>query len=118
MVGMQTDKQAWQDKFAETEANLKKWWQEKGSATLTEIEEAVEAELGRLRQQLVEDWVDEVERQEAEKQTEYLCPACGTAMQGNGKKKRRLRTKDDQVVTLNREQMRCLKCGMTFFPPG
>lgn len=118
MVGMQTDRQAWQDKFAETEANLKRWWQEKGSATLTEIEEVVEAELGRLRQQLVEDLVGEVEKQEAEKPAEHLCPTCGTTMQRNGKKRRWLRTKADQVVTLNREQLRCLKCGMTFFPPG
>lgn len=115
---MQSDKQAWQDKFAATEANLKRWWQEKGSATLTEIEEAVEAELGRLRQQLVEDLAGEVAKQEPSKQAEYLCPTCGTAMQRNGKKKRGLRTKDDQVITLNREQMRCLQCGMTFFPPG
>jgi YgiT-type zinc finger domain-containing protein len=114
---MKTDEQAWQDKFAETEANLKRWWQEKGSATLTEIEAVVEAELGRLRQQLVEDLAHEVATKETDK-GEPLCPACGTAMKRNGKKKRWLRTKADQVITLNREQMRCLQCGTTFFPPG
>lgn len=114
---MQTDKQTWQDKFAATEANLKRWWQEKGSATLTEIEAVVEAELGRLRQQLVEDMADEVEKQATNEQAEHLCPACGTGMQSNGKKKRRLRTKDNQVIELNRKQMRCPACGMTLFPP-
>ena len=82
---MITDKQTGPDKFAETEAKLKSWCQEKGGATLAEIEEAVEVELGRLRQQLVEDLAAAAERQEADRPAKPLCPACGTPMQGNGK---------------------------------
>ena len=117
MVGMKDKQQTWQDKFAETEAKLRGWQAEKGVATLTEIEEAVDQELGQLRRQLIGELTEGVAaRVSAEK--ESLCPVCQTPMQGNGRKKRRLRTKEDQVLEMNREQKRCPRCGMTLFPPG
>ena len=114
---MDTDKEPWHDKFEEVEGRIRAWRRKKPRATLTEIEEAVEEELAALRRQLVEDLADEAERKEKE-EVEYHCPACQAPMQRNGKKKRRLRSKEDQVIELNREQMRCPKCGMTLFPPG
>jgi hypothetical protein len=117
MVGMKENEQTWQERFAETEAKIRGWQAAKGAASLTEIEEAVDKELGRLRQQLIGELAEGVEGVE-EAAGEHLCPVCQTGMQGNGKKKRQLRTKDDGVIELNREQRRCPSCGMTLFPPG
>jgi hypothetical protein len=117
MVGMKNNNQSWQDKFAQTEAKLRGWQETKGAATLIEIEEAVDKELGQLRRQLIGELVGGVEAT-VSVEKESLCPVCQRPMQGNGRKKRRLRTKDDQVIELDREQRRCLSCGMTLFPPG
>jgi hypothetical protein len=117
MVGMKENKQRWQDQLAQTEAKLREWQGQKGVATLTEIEEAVDRELGQLRRQLIRELAEGVEARVSVEE-ESLCPMCETPMQSNGRKKRRLRTKDDQVIELNREQRRCPRCGMTLFPPG
>lgn len=114
---MNKDEQPWDDKFEEVEAKIRAWQEAKPDATLTEIEEAVEAELARLRRQLVEDLAEEAARRNS-LGSEYLCPACQRPMHRNGKKKRRLRSKDDQVIEMSREQVRCPACGMTLFPPG
>ena len=114
---MDTDKEHWHDRFEEVEAKIRAWQQTKPRATLTEIEEAVEEELARLQRQLVEGLAGEMESKETEGK-EYRCPACQTLMHRNGKKKRRIRSKEDQVIELNREQVRCPECGMTLFPPG
>ena len=117
IVSMNTNEQSWHDKFAELETNIHVWWRQQRQYTLTEIEEAVDAELAQLRQQLVEDLLGEMSCQEPD-MSKPLCPACQEVMKPNGKKKRRLRSKEDQVIELNREQMRCPACGMTLFPPG
>jgi hypothetical protein len=117
MGGMNEKELLWQDKYAETEAGIWEWWEGIGEVTLTDIEGAVDKALGRLRRQLVEALAEKVERK-VEGKREYLCPVCQKPMQGNGQKKRRLRTKDDQVIELNREQRRCPACGLTLFPPG
>jgi len=82
---------------------------------LTEIEEAKEGDLARLQRQLVEEVADGTVKKEIEG-TEHLCPACQTLMCRNGKKRRRLGSKGDQVIELKREQKRCPACGMTPFP--
>jgi hypothetical protein len=117
MGNMKSNKQTWQEQFASTEAKLRGWQEKKGVVTLTEIEEAVDRELSQLRRQLIGELAERVEGG-AEVKKETLCPVCHKPMQSNGKKKRRLRTKDDEVIELKREQQRCLSCGMTLFPPG
>jgi RNase P subunit RPR2 len=114
---METDTQPWGEKIEEVREKMRAWRRSNPNATLTEIEEAVEAELARLQQELVEELAGKAEIRESEEK-EYLCPACQTPMQRNGKKKRRLRSKGKQVIELNREQLRCPACGMTLFPPG
>ena len=46
------------------------------------------------------------------------CPACGEAMVKNGRRKRRLKSKEGKTLQLERQQWRCLGCGTTLFPPG
>lgn len=99
----------------ELAVKMRQWRQANPKATLTEIEEAVEAELAQVRRQLVQEMV----REEAVEQTEAPeCPGCGQAMVKNGRRKRKLHTKEGQTVQLERQQWRCLNCGATLFPPG
>jgi predicted RNA-binding Zn-ribbon protein involved in translation (DUF1610 family) len=100
------------DEFAE---KMKQWRKNNPKATLTEIEEAVDSELAQMRQTIVERLVQE---ELVPEQTAYECPQCGKFMVKNGKRKRKLKTKGGEQITFEREQMRCLECGMTIFPPG
>ncbi len=94
---------------------MSQWRQANPQATLTEIEEAVEAELAELRRQLVQEMVQE----EAAAQPEVPeCPHCGQAMVKNGRRIRKLQSKEGQTIQLDRQQWRCLACGTTLFPPG
>lgn len=94
---------------------MSRWQQANPQATLTDIEEAVEAELAKVRKQLVEEMVRE---KEAASQEIADCPQCGERMVKNGRRKRRLKGKEGQMIELERQQWRCLECGSTLFPPG
>ncbi len=99
----------------EVVAKLKAWRKANPKATLTEIEEAVEAELAKIRN----EWVAELAQIDEESQQETpKCPQCGAAMVKNGRRKRRLKSKEGQTLELERQQWRCLGCGTTLFPPG
>jgi hypothetical protein len=104
-----------EDKHDEIIQRIKQWNRDNPKATLTEIEEAVDAELSKLRRHLVEGIT---EGRPARTQSEANCPNCRANMVRNGQKKRVLRSKGSEKLTLNRQQMRCLECGMTLFPPG
>jgi hypothetical protein len=89
------------------------------SPTFTEIEDAVEAALAGLRQDLLTqslqgqalaDFRGAVERPR--------CPACGAAVQAIGQEERQLVTQGDVVVPVDRTRGRCSACGLEFFPPG
>ena len=91
------------------------WQKANPHATLTEIEEAVEAELAQLRKQLVEEMVQE---KEAASQEAPDCPQCGQKMVKNGRRQRELKGKEGETIELERQQWRCPSCGATLFPPG
>lgn len=93
---------------------LNQWEAANKDADLTQMEETIDAELAGIRQQLLEQLAREGETPEAR----AVCPNCDQPMMKNGKKKRTLRTKNGDKVTIEREQMRCHECGMTLFPPG
>ncbi len=103
------------EKYEEMERQIKQWRQKNPKATLTEIENAIDKELAKIRQSALEELVKERGAEETEA---YSCPNCQTEMVGNGFKERTLRTKEGQTITLKRQQLRCLQCGMTLFPPG
>ena len=94
---------------------MRQWRQTNPKATLTEIEEAVEAELAQLRKQLVEEMVQE---EVSGLPGEPDCPQCGEKMVKNGRRQRKLKSKEGQTIQLDRQQWRCLSCGATLFPPG
>lgn len=103
------------DKYEKMESQIRQWRNANPKATLTEIEEAVEKELAELREAMVASLAQAREEKEREAS---LCPHCQTKMVKNGQKRRTLKTKEGKTITLKRQQMRCLHCGMTLFPPG
>ena len=94
---------------------MDQWRQNNPTATLTEIEEAVEAELAQIRKQMVERLAS---AEVGSSQEEQTCPECGQKMVKNGRKRRRLKAKEGETIELERQQWRCLECGTTLFPPG
>ena len=112
---MKKEKRTKSKKYDGLEEKLKAWEEANPQATLTEIEEAIDAELAKVRRELTEKLLQGKETREGER---YKCPNCGKEMVKNGKRKRRLKAKGGERIELERQQMRCLGCGMTFFPPG
>ena len=106
---------AQQEQVDELTLKMQQWRRANPKATLTEIEEAVEVELAQLRKQIVEEIVQE-ERAELPEHPD--CPECGQQMVKNGRRQRKLKSKEGQTVQLDRQQWRCLSCGATLFPPG
>jgi len=94
---------------------MRQWRQANPKATLTEIEERVDAELAGIRGQLVAEMAQE---RAVTDQGVAECPECGQEMVKNGRRKRKLKTKEGQTIELKRQQWRCLSCGTTLFPPG
>jgi YgiT-type zinc finger domain-containing protein len=47
-----------------------------------------------------------------------VCPVCGTKMVKMGRHTRKLKTKGEQAIEIDREYMSCPRCGNGFFPPG
>ena len=74
----------------ELSRKMSQWQQTNPQATLTEIEEAVEAELAQLRKRLVEGMVQE---KEAAIEEVPDCPQCGEKMVKNGRRQRKLKGK-------------------------
>ena len=99
----------------ELRQKMSEWRRANPEATLTEIELMVEAELARVRQELVAEMVQEVVTAPVAVPD---CPECGAAMVKNGQRQRQLQSKEGQTIQLKRQQWRCLACGTTLFPPG
>jgi len=113
--GMDEKQNPQQEQPDELRRKMSQWRQANPKATLTEIETAVEAELAKLRKQLVEEMVQE---EAIGAQEEPTCPQCGQNMVKNGRRRRKLKSKEGQTLQFERQQWRCLSCGTTFFPPG
>ena len=114
-LGMDEKQNPGEEQPDELTQKMSQWQKANPHATLTEMEEAVEAELAKLRKQIVEEMVRE---KEAASQEVPDCPHCGQKMVRNGRRQRELKGKEGQTVQLDRQQWRCLLCGATLFPPG
>ena len=114
--GMSTEKRSWEESWSEVKSNLTSWRSANPRTTLTEIEQQIDQELAELRKTLLADVSQTTDLKNDAESTK--CRNCGEKTEANGKRKRQLRTKDDQVIKLEREQRRCPECGLTFFPSG
>jgi hypothetical protein len=109
----------WNDVAAEVLTGFRAWRAQHPTATLTEIEDELDRRWYRLRARVVEDAA--LRSAAADLGTPAArppCPTCGTPMQADGRKARRLTTTGDEALTLTRFHARCPACGTGLFPPG
>jgi hypothetical protein len=88
---------------------------------LTEIENTIDAELAKMRAQMIEDLAlasEVADLKDVPVEERPQCRACGAPLSANGKQKRQLVTEHEQTVNLSRSQGVCPQCGMNSFPPG
>jgi hypothetical protein len=107
----------WRELSEEVTTGMKEWRMEHPRATLSEIEEALDARLGRMRARMLEDAAMASESRLLEV-GKAKCPECGEVLKSKGKQKRDLKTQRNQEISLNREYGECPRCKAGLFPPG
>lgn len=94
------------------------WRDQHPTATLTEIEQALDERWAVARARLLQDAaLASAVVDLAREPRRPTCPQCGTLMHADGMETRRLTTTGDQPLTLRRSRVRCPACGTGFFPP-
>ncbi len=101
----------WQRAVAAVEPELRVWRASHPDATLTEIEQALDARLNLARAALLAEAAHDVPPDEAR------CPQCGEALVGRGSRTRTLRTAGDAPLVLTRAYLSCPACGAGLSPP-
>ena len=106
---------AWDASLAQARTALRQWRASHPQATFNEIEAAVDAEMQRVRAQLV----TEAAGRGAESATPIaaICLHCGERVHARGKRTRTVTVAGDQAVTLRRAYLVCPGCGTGLFPP-
>jgi len=114
-----------QEKWKELQDGINKviadWRKRHPTATLSEIEDIVDIQLAPLRAQMVEDLAGEgqtADLGQLEGDARPRCPQCGMPVVANGKQKRRLVTRQEQGIELERSKAYCRHCKVSFFPSG
>jgi ribosomal protein L34E len=114
----------WAALSTEVLSGIADWRVQHPQASLSEIEQEVDARLARMRARMLERVAQQSAattwRLKASDQAEVAprCPHCGTPLEPQGRRTRRLRTSGGQQVQLEREYGRCPRCGQGLFPPG
>jgi RNase P subunit RPR2 len=110
----------WQDLSQQAFAATQQWRSDHPTATLREIELAVDEQLAKLRAQMVEDVALSSALTSLASLPEGqrpLCSHCQQPLQAQGSAQRRLITKHEQSISLERSYARCPDCGQGLFPP-
>jgi uncharacterized protein YbaR (Trm112 family) len=89
--------------------------EDRGSATLTEIERVVGEAGRRIQQRIAERLVEEAAR--AQGQERVACPECGGKLRYKGQTGRWIATTSGEVK-VERGYFYCEACGRGVFPPG
>jgi YgiT-type zinc finger domain-containing protein len=108
----------WEQLAQEVLTGLKEWRLQHPRATFTEIEEALDARLSRLRSRLLEDVaLASAATEGAGRAGEGRCPTCGGRLTPRGQATRAVTVRENQTVTLRRGYAVCSACGAGVFPP-
>jgi len=108
----------WETLAAEVLVGIKDWRTQHPRATFTEIEQALDRELGRLRTRLLEDVALASAAAGKTAGAETPCPTCGGALVARGQVTRAVTVTRNHTVTLPRPYTVCSPCGAGVFPPG
>lgn len=108
----------WAELAAELLSGFREWREQHPTATLTEIETALDERLDGLRARLLADAaLASAAADLRASPARPPCPACGTPMHADGQATRRLTTRGGRHLTLTRSRARCPACGAGVFPP-
>ena len=110
----------WSEVGGEVMAQIRQWRLSHPKASLNEIEQALDEQLGRLRARMLEDVAQasdavHLDQQRAER---LRCPQCAGELIGRGQQIRELETAQQQQLRLDRNYVSCPRCGVGLFPPG
>lgn len=114
------EREEWVRKFKKASSEISDWRVRHPRASLTEIENAVDDELAKLRAAMIQELAMEsamTDLQRLPLEERPKCPVCGRPLAANGKQKRRLTTTYEQSVELARSKGYCRHCGVSYFPP-
>ena len=108
---MADDPTRWRIAVTAVEVDLRAWRRAHPAATLTEIEQALDARLDAARAGLLAEVAADVPA------AEERCPACGGRLVRRGERTRTLRTRGDAPLELTRAYLSCPACGAGLSPP-
>jgi len=108
---MADDPSRFQAAWAVAEADLRRWRRAHPDATLTEIEQALDARLDAARAGLLAEVAGDVADEEER------CPGCGERLVRRGTRTRTLRARGDAPLELTRAYLTCPACGAGLSPP-
>jgi ribosomal protein S27AE len=111
----------WAGEAAGVWSGLAAWRAAHPRATLSEIEEALDQQLDRLRARVLTDLAlasASTDVQEVSGEERARCERCGVGLQARGQSERRLLTQGGTAVPLRRTYLACPQCGDGSFPPG
>ncbi len=98
-------------RLARLSDDLHAWRAAHPEATLSELEEALDARLDVVRAELLVDLA-------ATTPSSTTCSTCGQALVRRGRHPRTLTTRGGADLTLERDYLTCPACGDGLFPPG
>ena len=113
-------KKKWDDLYKEASREVRRWRRKNKKATLTEIEDTVDAELAKMRAQMIQDLAlasETANLRSLPKEERPKCPKCGRPLVANGEQRRELVTDHEEGVELERSKGYCRHCKLSFFPP-
>jgi YgiT-type zinc finger domain-containing protein len=85
-------------------------------ASLDEIETELDRQIALLRVAVLGETI--ATSKAVSGAAEAVCPECGAPMERSGRRKRKLQTYGGVTLQLEREYVRCPRCGRGFFPSG
>src|SRR5688572_6703977 len=111
----------WAKQIEAVVGGVRAWRAAHPRATFREIAEAIEAELSPLRARMLADAAASSPTARfttASDEERPSCRECGGKLVGRGRRRRRVTTRGDATVELEREYGVCAACGRGVFPPG
>jgi predicted RNA-binding Zn-ribbon protein involved in translation (DUF1610 family) len=110
----------WSELGREAMKEVKQWRLSHPNASLNEIEQALDEQLGQMRARMLEDLAQASDAAHLDERTDERprCPQCDEELIGRGQHVRELETDRHQRLRLNRTYASCPRCGIGLFPPG
>jgi hypothetical protein len=105
----------WHKLSEEVMSGMKEWRLQHPKATFSEIEEALDDRLSKMRARMLEDLA--LASAAANVSENVQCSECGSRLESRGHKARKIKTHHNQEIRLSRAYAVCPKCGASLFPP-